>query len=254
MVRARDGLVAERDQIKEKVVSAKPYAAQVQHYTTKIDGLQAQLQKRKDKVSSLERERDELQVQISDVNVEITSMQVELAELEHQRHQIAIQAPSPAPSAAAECTLKAMVPALDLPVEKLGEMLTALGADSVLCQSISTNFDALRELKKKAAEAAPAPATPKPQQPHGFPSQEEQQAAEQSAVPMDTDDIETLKEFYRTFMGEEPPPEEEQIRAAAKRWAAASANMAKRRRVAKEQSGAASGGQATVVPPAREDS
>ena len=47
---------------------------------------------------------------------------------------------------------------------------------------------------------------------------------------MDTDDIDSLREFLREATASEPPTEESEIREAVKRMAAAAETLAKRRK------------------------
>ena len=74
-------------------------------------------------------------------------------ELRHQRWKVSAKAPTAAPD---EFSLKTMVPALEMPVDKLGDMLKGLGAENVMAGSVLQCFEALRGLatQQEAKEKA----------------------------------------------------------------------------------------------------
>ncbi|CAK0825361.1 unnamed protein product, partial [Prorocentrum cordatum] len=239
LIKAKSDLIAERDAIKSKLVSSKPYAAQVQHWTTRIEAIQLQEAKQQKTIASLQEQQADIAAQLAQAEKLASELATERMDLEAQRHAVATKGPVPVPG---QFNLTTMVPALDLSVQQLGELLSGVGADETLKGVVEKSFAALRELKTKA-EAKPPAAPPTAPPRADMPSAEEVRAADTTAVPMDTDDIEELKAYYRDITGSEPPEEEDQIRAAAKRWIAAAENYAKKRRVGQDDAapGASSG-------------
>eukprot|EP00959_Pyramimonas_sp_CCMP1952_P300313 6281717-Pyramimonas_sp.AAC.1 len=64
-----------------------------------------------------------------------------------------------------------------------------------------------------------------------MPTAGQQQEAQARPVPMDTDDLDELREFLRNATGEDPPQEEALVREAIKRMANAMETLqAKRQR------------------------
>ncbi|CAK0880821.1 unnamed protein product, partial [Prorocentrum cordatum] len=105
-----------------------------------------------------------------------------------------------------EGSLQAMVPALDLSAEALGDILKGLGADAALSGSVTSCFASLRELANKnqqQRDEARDDGTQPPAEARGsaagpsMPTPERQAEAQARAVPMDTDDIEELRSFLQ---------------------------------------------------------
>ncbi|CAK0873730.1 unnamed protein product, partial [Prorocentrum cordatum] len=208
-VRARDELARERDELKGRIVASKPFSSQL---------------------TSHQADKGTLELLIGETASELAKLEQEIIDLEAQRVQVALKAPT---VAAGSFSLKTMVPAPELPVDRFGEMLRELGADATLTASVSTCFEALRELQAEAtAQAAAASSSseaPPPGQQPGQAPEAERQAQQQdaaAAVPMDTDDIEELRS-YLTAIGIEPPAEEAEVRERVKRMAEAANDYAK---------------------------
>ncbi|CAK0821760.1 unnamed protein product, partial [Prorocentrum cordatum] len=227
---AREALSKEREAIKLRIVEAKPFAGQLHHYTTRIDALVQAKDKRQAALQDLQEQRQRLDDRITETEGQIAEITAEVQELEALRWKVSAKAPTAAPG---ECSLRTLVPAVDISVEKMGEMLQGLGADDQLAQSVATVFSQLRALADKAAaagsDAAPAPGHPEgdsssaasPSGPANMPTEGQQQAAQDRPVPMDTDDLDELREFLRNATGEDPPQEEALVREAIKRMATA---------------------------------
>ncbi|CAK0838742.1 unnamed protein product [Prorocentrum cordatum] len=220
--------IKERDAIKTKIVEAKPHAGQLHHYTTRINTLSQAKAQRQKVLDGYSEQRVQLDAKIAEAEAQISELWADTQELEALRWKVSAKAPTADPG---DCSLRTLVPAMGLSVEKLGQMLQGLGADDELSKSVSACFDQLRALvdKADAAEkegssaeeaepargAAPASSGTRP----GMPTPGQQQAAQDRAAPMDTDDITELRDFLRTATGQDPPQEEEQVREAIKRMA-----------------------------------
>ena len=89
-----------------------------------------------------------------------------------------------------------------------------------------TLYEQLHEKK----ERDPAPGAPGGPRGSDMPDAAVQAEAQSRAVPMDTDDIDTLRDFLREATASEPPDEEKDVREAVKRMAAAAETLAKRRK------------------------
>jgi len=185
----------------------------------------------------LQRQRAQLDEEIQQLENAVAEVAKDIVDLQHQRWQVSAQAPTATPD---HFTLKAMVPALEIPVDKLGEMLKGLGADTAMSGGILQCFDVLRDLaakqeaKSKAEhekkEGDPVPGTPGVSRGPDMPDPAKQAEAQSRSVPMDTDDIDTLRDFLREATASEPPAEEQDVREAVKRMAAAAETLAKRRK------------------------
>ncbi|CAK0856070.1 unnamed protein product [Prorocentrum cordatum] len=149
---AREALSKEREAIKLRIVEAKPFAGQLHHYTTRIDALVQAKDKRQAALQDLQEQRKRLDDRITETEGQIAEITAEVQELEALRWKVSAKAPTAAPG---ECSLRALVPAVDISVEKMGEMLQGLGADDQLAQSVATVFSQLRALADKAAAAGP---------------------------------------------------------------------------------------------------
>ncbi|CAK0826213.1 unnamed protein product, partial [Prorocentrum cordatum] len=132
------GLEAERAAIKSRIIGSKPHSAQMHHFTTRIDELAKSSFQQEKALATLEAQKVELEPKIESVQKSIKGLTTDIAELEHQRFQVSVQLPTPLPEA---YTLKTMVPALDLPVDKLGKLFESAGADTNLLNQATACFE-----------------------------------------------------------------------------------------------------------------
>ncbi|CAK0826102.1 unnamed protein product, partial [Prorocentrum cordatum] len=144
------------------------------------------------KLADLEQKNVEIEDQIANERKDIAQLGADISALEQLRWQGAAPVPQPA---SGPISLKAAVPALDLPIDRLVELL-----------------------KPPAAQVVPV-------------GEAAQSNAEATPVPMDTDDAEELRQWHRDASGE-PPEETDLVREAAKRYAEAADERAIRRRTA----------------------
>ena len=130
---ARTALQEERDGIKTRIVRSKPFTGQMHHYTARIETLERQRAEQQASVVDLQRQRAQLDEEIQQLENAVAEVAKDIVDLQHQRWQVSAQAPTATPD---HFTLKAMVPALEIPVDKLGEMLKGLGADTAMSGGI----------------------------------------------------------------------------------------------------------------------
>ncbi|CAK0821779.1 unnamed protein product [Prorocentrum cordatum] len=214
----------ERDGIKGGLVSSKPRAARAQHWATRVGALRGRMDKRDQATKSIKQQRAEVAQELQEARRVARVLANEWAELEVHRRSC----------------YETLVPALDLPVGKLGDLLAPAGADGMLRASVAKSFEALRDLEKKAEggrSASSGAQLPPPRQ--RVPSREGRVTADATAVPMGAGDLEELDAFHREFLDSGPLQEEGQIMAAVKHWATAADNAKRQRKTAREHAAAA---------------
>ncbi|CAK0895988.1 unnamed protein product [Prorocentrum cordatum] len=138
VVAARESLEAERTAIKSKIVSSKPHSAQVHHYTTRIDELLKSRLQQEETLADLEIQKVEPEAKVEGAKKFIHTLATGTTDLEHQRFAVSAQLSTPLPES---YSLKTMVPALDLPVDKLGQLFVLAGADATLLDQAKSTFE-----------------------------------------------------------------------------------------------------------------
>ncbi|CAK0818757.1 unnamed protein product, partial [Prorocentrum cordatum] len=232
ITKARQGLHGERDGIKAKIVRSEQHAGQLHHYTARIGALEKQRVHQQQLPDKYRAQQKGLEANIGKVEKCLSDLAADIQEMDTQRWQVSAKASAASPGA---FSLKATVPALDLPIDKLGEMLKSRGADDTVSGSVTACFTALRELKpRKQEDNVKAHVETECPRPADSPSQQQRPVAQQEShdylAHMDSDDIDDLRDFVKEAMGTSAPSGNEQVREAVKRFAAAAEQLAKRRR------------------------
>eukprot|EP00959_Pyramimonas_sp_CCMP1952_P417602 8749256-Pyramimonas_sp.AAC.1 len=117
------------------------------HYTTRIDELLKSRLQQEETLTDLEIQKVELEAKIECVKKSIHTLATDITDLEHQRFAVSAQLPTLLPQS---YSLKTMVPTLDLPVDKLGQLFESAGADATLLDQAKSTFEALRQLQARA--------------------------------------------------------------------------------------------------------